>query len=106
MPSQATRASLAALLLLGVTPCAWPQEPTGYIDVRIVNPHPADRSAAVYDNVCDQLILSKRVAGHGVIPAQVCARGLGRGDVTIVNTVTGAERDYRDILRGASLEVP
>jgi len=106
MPRHVTRPIPLALALLGTTLAGGVQSQTQYIAIRIVNPHPADRSAAVYDNVCDQLVLDKRVAGQSEIPAQVCARGLGRADVTIVNTLTGAERNYRDVLHGAALEVP
>ena len=82
------------------------QVPDGYIDLQIVNPSPVVRRTAVYDNVCDELVLDKPVDGNGAIPVQVCARGMGRGDVTVRNIDTGAEQRHEDVFGGTQIEVP
>lgn len=78
----------------------------GYINIEIVNNGVNDQRVAVVDKICQDLVLEKRVIAHGILPAQVCAREMGRGDITIRNLETGDERRHAGILDGARVQTP
>ena len=82
------------------------QQLSDYIDVGIVNNSGEVQQISVYDNVCGVLILEKRLVRDGETSAQLCTEGMDRGDVTIRNLETGAERRDRGVLGGARLAAP
>lgn len=82
------------------------QASDGYINIEIVNDGENDQRIAVVDNICQQLVLERRIIADGLVPAQVCARKMDRGQVTIRNLETGAEREYRNVLDGDRLRIP
>jgi hypothetical protein len=82
------------------------QQMSDYIDVGIVNNSGEVQQISVYDNVCGVLILEKRLVRDAETSAQLCTEGMDRGDVTIRNLETGAERRYRGVLGGARLAAP
>jgi hypothetical protein len=73
--------------------------------IRIINPHPDDREIEVVDNVCGQVILSKRLVGRGTIPVEVCAHA-GKADVTLRNLRTGAIQRHAGVIKDAKLAAP
>lgn len=90
----------AALMVTGA------QADDGYINIEIVNGGPYDQRIAVVDDICQQLVLERRIVADGMMPARVCARQMDRGQVTLRNLETGAEREYRGVLDGDRLSVP
>jgi hypothetical protein len=78
----------------------------GYIDILIVNDGDDDQRVAVIDNICNRQVLEKRIIADGELPAQVCAREMGRGDVTVRNLATGGERRERNLLDGDRIATP
>lgn len=82
------------------------QAEDGYINIEIVNDGQYDQRIAVVDNICQQLVLERRILADGLMLAQVCARQMDRGHVTLRNLETGAEREYRDVLDGDRLSIP
>lgn len=94
------------ILLLSGSSAAPAQSPSGYVDVQVVNPYGQDLEVELYDHVCERSVLAKRIDGDGSIPVQLCSTGLGRGDATVTNRLSGAEMRYREVLDGTRLEVP
>jgi hypothetical protein len=92
-------AALFPLLELGA-------QQEGYINIEIINDSHSDRRIRVVDNICELMVLERRLVGDGMIPAQVCSRRMGRGDITIVNLETGAEKRYQNFLGGDRLTAP
>jgi len=78
----------------------------GDINVLIVNDGAYDQRVAVIDNICKRPVLEKRLVANGELPAQVCAREMGRGDLTIRDLDTGAQRRHRGILDGDRIATP
>lgn len=97
-------ASLCAAAVLPLLVLGAQQE--GYINIEIINDSHIDRRIRVIDNICELMVLERRLVGDGMIPAQVCSRDMGRGDITVVNLETGAERRYQDFLNGDRLKAP
>jgi hypothetical protein len=91
-------------LLLAAPTLARAQD--GYINIRVVNHGAYDARVALVDNICNRLVLEKRIVADAELPAQVCARGMDRGDVTIRNLETGAEQRHRDLLDGDQVPTP
>lgn len=91
--------TLLPLLALG-------EQQEGYINIEIINDSHSDRRIRVIDNICELMVLERRLVGDGVIPAQVCSRSMRRGDITIVNLETGAEKRYQNFLGGDRLTAP
>lgn len=77
-----------------------------YINVRIINNSGEDVRISVYDNVCGVMLLEKRLVRDGETSAQLCTQGMDRGDVTVRNLETGAERRHQGVLGGAKLVAP
>jgi hypothetical protein len=82
------------------------QQLSDYINVRIINDRGSDLRISAYDNVCGVMLLEKRLARSAEISAQLCTQGMDKGDVTVRNLETGAERRYQSVLRGARLAAP
>lgn len=82
------------------------QQLSDYINVRIINNRGEDVRISVYDNVCGVMLLEKRLVRDGETSAQLCTQGMDRGDVTVRNLETGAERRYQSVLGGARLVAP
>jgi len=82
------------------------QQLSDYINVRIINDSRDELRVSVYDNVCGVMLLEKRLVRNGEIDAQLCTQGMDKGDVTIRNLLTGAERRYQSVVRGAKLAAP
>lgn len=86
--------------------CSTALADSGYINIEVVNDSSYDQRVAVTDNICGNLVLEKRIIADGRLPAQVCARDMGRGNVTIRNLETGSERQYQGILDGDRVQTP
>jgi hypothetical protein len=93
-----------ALTLVSISAVAQQQE--GYINIEIVNDGQYDQRITVFDDVCNLVVLERRIVANGEIAAQVCARAMDRGLVTVRNLETGAEREYRNVLDGDRLSTP
>ncbi|NEX17816.1 MAG: hypothetical protein C1943_14645 [Halochromatium sp.] len=78
----------------------------GYINIEIVNDGQYDQRIAVVDNICHLLVLERRIIADGLMPAQVCSRKMNRGNVTLRNLESGAEREFPNVLDGDQLNVP
>lgn len=92
-------AALLPLLVLGA-------QQEGYINIEIINDSHNDRRIRVIDNICQLMVLERRLVGDGRIPAQVCAGPMRRGDITMVNLETGTEQRYQNFLNGDRLKAP
>ena len=79
---------------------------TGYLDAMVVNHSREPRHILAYDNVCQQVVFDKRILAEGELPVNLCAGDGHRGDLTLRNRLTGAERRYSRIIRGSRLEAP
>jgi hypothetical protein len=96
----------SAYLLAGLAIAAPSSADSGYINIEIVNNGTDDQRVSLVDNLCEDLVLEKRILAHGILPASVCSRDMGRGDVTIRNLETGAEQRHRGIHSGAQIGMP
>jgi hypothetical protein len=97
--------SVPVLLLLGAF-CTTANADSGYIDIEVVNNGEYDQRVAVVDNICRTLVLEKRIIADGRLAARVCARNMGRADVTVRNLESGTERRYQGILNGDQVQAP
>jgi hypothetical protein len=79
---------------------------TGYLDARVFNDSREPRHILAYDNVCQHVIFDKRILAEAELPVNLCAGDGHRGDVTLRNRLTGAERRYSRIIRGSRLKAP
>jgi hypothetical protein len=100
------RAALMGLFLLATVPLPHASGLGQPITVHIVNPGFDERMIEVVDNICRQVVVSATLAGESSVRAHVCTRGMGKGDVTIRNTLTGAQQRHADIIHDARLTAP
>ncbi|MGB5830872.1 MAG: hypothetical protein WBG92_02635 [Thiohalocapsa sp.] len=98
--------ALAAIALIGSGIPTSANALGEYIDVRIVNPGTRDSDMEVIDNICERVVLSKPMVAESMLAAQICAHDMGKGDLTIRNSQTGAEQRHRDVMENASVPVP
>lgn len=96
---------LAGAMLAGAGPVA-AQGLSSALNVVVENGTGGDADIEVVDNVCQVVVLSKRVVADGEVPAQVCAGDLGRGDVTLRDRLAGSERRFDNVQDGDRLPVP
>jgi len=97
--------------LLGVTlhsfaPLGICAEVNKHIFVDVQNPHPSERIVVIVDDLCESEVFRGRLAGHGRQPIELCAQEFRGASVTISNLRSGAEKQFRKVLRGATLRVP
>jgi hypothetical protein len=100
------RVALLGLLLLAIAPMPHAGGLGQPITIRIVNPGFDERMVEVVDNVCRQVVISATLAAESSVRAHVCTRGMNKGDVTVRNTLTGAQQRHADIIGDASLTAP
>ncbi len=101
-----TRVALTGLFLLAIAPIS-PAGGLGQpITIRIVNPGFDERMIEVVDNICRRVVMSATLAAESSVRAHVCTRGMNRGDVTVRNTLTGAQQRHADIIGDARLTAP
>jgi hypothetical protein len=103
MPS---RVALIGLLLLAIAPVPHAGGLGQPITIQIVNPGFDERMIEVVDNICRQVVMSATLAAESSVRAHVCTRGMNKGDVTIRNTLTGAQQRHADIIDDARLTAP
>jgi hypothetical protein len=97
-------------LIRPASPCDCPDVACGGlgqpITISIVNPGFDERMIEVVDNICRQVVMSATLAAESSVRAHVCTRGMNKGDVTIRNTLTGAQQRHADIIDDARLTAP
>jgi hypothetical protein len=101
-----TRVALMGLFLLAIAPMSQAGGLGQPITVHIVNPGFDERMIEVVDNICRQVVMSATLASESSVRAHVCTRGMRKGDVTIRNTLTGAQQRHADIIDDARLTAP
>jgi hypothetical protein len=100
------RVALTGLLLLAIAPMSYAGGLGHPITISIVNPGFDERMIEVVDNICRRVVVSATLAGESSVRAHVCTRGINKGDVTIRNTLTGAQQRHSDIINDARLRAP
>ncbi|MFB1489642.1 MULTISPECIES: hypothetical protein [unclassified Thiocapsa] len=100
------RVILLGLLLLTIVPMPYAGGLGQPITVHIVNPGFDERMIEVVDNICRRVVMSATLAAESSVAAHVCTRGINKGDVTVRNTLTGAQQRHADIIGDARLTAP
>lgn len=100
------RTVLMGLVFLAIAPMSNADGLGQPITVEIVNPGFDERMIEVVDNICREVVVSATLAAESSVRAHICTRGIGKGDVTIRNTLTGAQQRHADIIGDARLTAP
>ncbi|RKT42985.1 hypothetical protein [Thiocapsa rosea] len=101
-----SRVALMGLFLLAIAPMSHAGGLGHPITINVVNPGFDERMIEVVDNICRQVVMSATLAAESSVRAHVCTRGMNKGDVTIRNTLTGAQQRHADIIGDARLTAP
>jgi polyisoprenoid-binding protein YceI len=105
-PAMQPRAALMGLSFLAIVTLSHASGLGRPITIVIVNPGFDERMIEVVDNICREVVISATLAAESSVRAHVCTRGMDKGDVTIRNTLTGAQQRHADIIGDARLTAP
>ncbi|UHD15108.1 hypothetical protein [Thiocapsa bogorovii] len=100
------RTVLMGLVFLAIAPMSNADGLGQPITVEIVNPGFDERMIEVVDNICREVVVSAPLAAEASVSAHVCTRDMGKGDVTVRNTLTGAKQRHAGVIGDAQLTAP